>query len=205
MDAWWTYSPDDLLMFSARTYYRLLERHNAALWPAQLAALAAGTAIVALLLRRRAGANRAAAALVAAGWATVGWSWLALRFATIHYLGRWMAAAFCVEAALVAWTGVGRGRLGLAPRRDVATRAGRPWAQAETFALAPDPTVAASLGLLLAARAPWWLWPIPVAWSAFTGITLRAMQAPEWWVVPLAAFASVASGLVAWRRSRARA
>ena len=34
MSEWWSYSPSDFLLFSARTYYRLFEIHNAALWPA---------------------------------------------------------------------------------------------------------------------------------------------------------------------------
>ena len=35
MPEWWTYSLSDFLMFSPRTYYRLFELHNAAIWPAQ--------------------------------------------------------------------------------------------------------------------------------------------------------------------------
>jgi hypothetical protein len=47
MSEWWTYSLSDLLMFSARTYYRLFELYNLAIWPAQLLAGTLGVAILA--------------------------------------------------------------------------------------------------------------------------------------------------------------
>jgi hypothetical protein len=39
MREWWTYSAEDFLLFSSRSYWRLIERHNEALWPAQIMAL----------------------------------------------------------------------------------------------------------------------------------------------------------------------
>lgn len=220
MGEWSSYSLEDFLMFSARTFDRLVERHNAALWPWHLAAAAAAVAILLLLGRRAAGASRTAAALLAAAWASAAWLWLAQRFATIQSGGAAMAAAFAVEAALLAWAGAARGRLALSPRLDVASRAGvallvyglllhplvaplagRPWARAELFALTADPTAAATLGLLLAVRAPWYLWPIPLAWAAFAGMTLWAMRAPAWWMLPAIAIAALA--LAGVRRRRA--
>ena len=52
---WWTYSLRDFLLFSPRTYYRLFELYNAAIWPAQIVALGLGLAVLALL--RRAGSR----------------------------------------------------------------------------------------------------------------------------------------------------
>ena len=49
MSEWWTYSLSDFLLFSPRTYYRLVELYNLAIWPAQLVALAIGAAILAVL------------------------------------------------------------------------------------------------------------------------------------------------------------
>jgi len=40
MSEWWTYRPEDFLLFSPRVYWRLFELHNEALWPAQIAAIA---------------------------------------------------------------------------------------------------------------------------------------------------------------------
>jgi len=42
MSEWWTYRLSDLLLFSPRTYYRLFELYNAAIWPAQVLAVVIG-------------------------------------------------------------------------------------------------------------------------------------------------------------------
>jgi len=75
----------------------------------------------------------------------------------------------------------------------IGSLAGRPWAQAELFGLSPDPTVTATLGVLLAIpEGVWWLWVIPVAWSLFSGMTLRTLELPDAFVMPLVALLSVA-------------
>ena len=48
MSEWWTYRPEDFLLFSPRVYWRMFELHNAALWPLQVLALAAGLIIIVL-------------------------------------------------------------------------------------------------------------------------------------------------------------
>src|SRR5438477_416793 len=50
MSEWWTYSLSDFLLFSPRTYYRLFELYNAAIWPEQIAAVGLGIVLLALLL-----------------------------------------------------------------------------------------------------------------------------------------------------------
>ena len=47
---WWTYTPSDLLLFSPRVYYRLIELHNIAVWPVHI-----GAALLGLLVRFIAG------------------------------------------------------------------------------------------------------------------------------------------------------
>ena len=46
MSEWWTYRLSDFLMFSPRTYWRLIENYNQAIWPAQVVALAAGLVLL---------------------------------------------------------------------------------------------------------------------------------------------------------------
>ena len=46
MSEWSTYALSDLLMFSARTYYRLIELYNLAIWPLHLLAAVAGVTLV---------------------------------------------------------------------------------------------------------------------------------------------------------------
>src|SRR5262245_6330489 len=49
MSEWWTYRPEDFLLFSPRVYWRMFELHNAALWPLQVPVLAAGLVIILLV------------------------------------------------------------------------------------------------------------------------------------------------------------
>jgi hypothetical protein len=51
MSEWWTYRPEDFLLFSPRVYWRMFELHNTALWPLHVLALAAGLIIVLLVAR----------------------------------------------------------------------------------------------------------------------------------------------------------
>ena len=48
MSEWWTYRPEDFLLFSPRVYWRMFELHNAALWPLHVLTLAAGLIIILL-------------------------------------------------------------------------------------------------------------------------------------------------------------
>ena len=68
----------------------------------------------------------------------------------------------------------------------------RPWSQTEVAGLAPDPTVLASLGVLLLSAArnsrgpAWLLWPPPLLWCANAGMTLATMHAADAFVLPAA-------------------
>lgn len=73
---------------------------------------------------------------------------------------------------------------------------GRPWLQAEVFGVAPDPTVVATLGVLMLAtrRSPWLLLIIPI----ISGATLWAMESGDALVMPLIALLAL---LVAVRKA----
>jgi hypothetical protein len=86
---------------------------------------------------------------------------------------------------------------------------GRPWQQADWFGIAPDPTVLATLGLLLvmapagsgwrapAARVLVGLsWCVPIGWCVVSGLTLWAMASREAWLMPTAAALAL---FAAWR------
>ena len=52
MSEWWSYDLADLLMFSPRAWYRLLELHNRAWWPLQPIAMASGIGVLWAIHRR---------------------------------------------------------------------------------------------------------------------------------------------------------
>lgn len=225
MSEWWTYTLSDFLMFSPQTYYRLFELYNAAIWPAQIAAIVLGLAIPALGRRAGASRGRLIAAILAGCWLWVAIAFHAKRYATINWAAVEFAWAFGLEAALLIWTGVLRGKLVFGTGEGAIGRAavgifffallaqpfsgpllGRPWPQVEIFGVAPDPTAVATLGILLlaAGRVRWELLAVPAIWCAISGATLLAMKAPDAWVTPLAA-TLVVSLAVGKTRARRRA
>ena len=113
MSEWWTYSLSDLILFSRAAYFRLFELYNAAIWPAQIAVFALGVVILERSLRggTRASRGRGIAALLAAGWLWVAIAFHAARYATLNTAAPVFAWIFAIEAALLLWIGVVRGRL----------------------------------------------------------------------------------------------
>jgi len=215
MSEWWTYRLYDFLLFTPRTYYRLFELYNAAIWPVQILAIAIGVLLILMCAR---GAGRAAALVLMSVWLWVAVAFLALRYATINWAATYAAWAFGIQAALLLWLAV-RGRFD--PPTVFARRLGlglivfavfleplsglllgRPLRQIELFATTPDATVVATLGALLALRPKrrWLLMIIPVLWCLLTGLTLLAMSARDFWIAPSAALVVIVAA-VAQRRA----
>jgi hypothetical protein len=203
MSEWWTYRLESFLLFSPRTYWRLFELHNTAVWPLQLAAFAAGLVIAGLVLRR--GHAAWIALTLAALWAYVGWAFLWHRYAGINWGITYLAPAFGVQALLLAaagatggltfgqrdvagWLGLMLAAAGLLAYPLLAPLLGRAWAGAEVFGIAPDPTAVATLGLLVATSGRWvpLLCLIPLLWLLLSGLTLRTMGETQA-LAPLAA------------------
>lgn len=216
MSEWWTYGLADFLLFSPATYYRLFALYNHALWPVPLAALAAGGLLIALGRRGGSGDTRAGLALLALAWLWVAYGYLHLRYARINWAADSYAPAFVLQALLLAIValrlqprqppirGVRHVGLGMTVAAVLlmpcfAPLSGRPWAQAEIFGLAPDPTVLATLGLLL--QAPLRrlhlavLLPVPLVWCAISGATLWTMRSPVAAWLPLAAAIALAAAV----------
>ena len=217
MPGLWTYRPEDFLLFSPRVYWRMFELHNAAFWPLHLATLAAGLAIILLVLRRPPRRGLWVALILAALWAFVGWAFLWGRYAAINWAIVYVAPAFGMQALLLA-IAAARGGLAL-DRKDASGWLGvlfmaigivaypllpplfeRPWRSAEIFGIAPDPTAIATLGVLLTAsgRLVPLLSAIPLLWLLLSGLTLQTMDDPQAWLPLLTAGTAVA--LLALRR-----
>ena len=214
MSEWWTYRPEDFLLFSPRVYWRMFELHNAALWPLQALTLTFGFVMLALVVRRPSASGRSVALILAILWAFVGWSFLWNRYATINWTAAYVAPAFALEALLLlvigvllnglvfdrrgpaGWTGYVLLAFAIAGQPLLAPLQGRVWASSESFGIAPDPTAIGTLGFLLLARGKFLplLLPIPVLWTLLSGITLQTMGAPEAW----APFAAVTLTLAAY-------
>ncbi len=192
--------------------------------------LGAAMGMLALRALARPWAAAAVFGVLALAWGWVGWAFHWQRYATINWAAVWFGVAFAVQGLLLigaAWraggrvaTGWGRaGALGRGGARGtvgaglalllfalfvqplIGVALGRPWRQAEVFGIAPDPTVAATLGVLLALRpvqcvGAWSLWIVPLLWCAVSGATAWALQAADAWLMPLVGVLAIGA---AWR------
>ena len=165
MSEWWTYRPSDFLMFSARTWARLVESWNEALWPWQGAMVVVGIVLLLAAARDPRRERPWVIVVLAVAWAWVGWAFHWERFADVNTGARWHAVAFGVQALLLLALGLRsatgghptstRG-LGLALAAAallyplVAPLTGRGWARAEVAGAMPEPTALFTAGLLLA-------------------------------------------------------
>jgi hypothetical protein len=214
MDEWWTYGLSDFLLFSSRTYYRLFELHNAALWPAHIAAMAAGVAIIVLMLRPSQWQRPAIGCLLALSWLSVAWFFFHRRYQSINWAADYAAIAFAIEAVLFSLWATSResfaahmsrsGRMALALviyalllQPLIGPILGRSWAGVEIFAVAPNPTVAASLAIIayVRSRLRWLLMIVPLIWCVATALTEWAMGAQDGTIMPIIAIISIVLAL----------
>lgn len=191
MTEWWTYGLSDFLMFSPPVYWRLVARHNAAWWPAQLLALAAIAALPLLLRARAVPAQRGAVLLLALAWGWTGWAFHWRLYAEIFLAAPWIGGAFALEALLLLAAACALPASSAAPLPGplcwillgaallyplLAPLTGHPWSEAEVAGFMPDPTALATLGVLagLRGRPGWSRWPaaaIPIASLLLGGAT----------------------------------
>jgi len=217
MSEWWTYRPADFLMFAPRTYWRLFELQNEALWPVQPVLLALALVLLVALWRSQPPGLRTATLGAALACAWVAWDFLAQRYAPINWAAAGFAWAFALMAvalfalalrrpqatgsALRRRTGLGLVLWASLAHPLLALASGRPWAQAEVMGLAPDPTAIATLGVLLCIEArPHALVGLlragALAWLLVSAATLATMGSLQS-VVPLTAIGL--AGVALWR------
>ena len=221
MDEWWTYGIAELILFTPETYFRLFELYHREWWPMQLACLVMAVVILLCLWLKPTRGGRVIAILLAASWAWVGWAFLHARFAAIHWVADWYAVAFVIQALLLFVYGLSRRGMEFETGNTVragigifvllgvllvmpatAHLTGREWMEAELFAMTPDATALATLGLLLLAKGRFtvWLVVIPVAWCFVTGATLWVLGAPEALILPIGAMLAIALMVMPVRR-----
>ncbi|HEX2529004.1 MAG TPA: DUF6064 family protein [Geminicoccus sp.] len=202
MSEWWTYGLSDFLLFSPRTYVRLIELYNLSIWPAQLAAVAAGVVILVLQLRA---VRLAGLGLLGLCWLWIAWAWFGQRYATINWAASYAGLAFAAEGALLLaaaflsrerssepWlvgTGIVLTLAGLFALPLLELLSGeRGWKQVAIFGIMPDPTAIVTLGVLvpLGGRIARIALVVPLLWCMVAGATLLAMDGPGAWAAPLA-------------------
>lgn len=225
MSEWWTYGPSDLLLFSPQVYYRQIELHNQALWPAQIIAIALGVVLFVLVLRPSPARSRVIAAIIGLLWVWIGWLFVWQRYTTINWAATYAVPLFMLQGALLFAAAATQNDLDLEKERGIlrgfalallafalifypllAPMLGRSWQATEIFGIAPDPTALATLAVVILSRLRirWLLMIVPAFWCLITGVTLLTMAAPDFWVAPVCALAAVTAGWTARQPTRHR-
>jgi hypothetical protein len=222
MEEWWTYAISDFLLFSPRTYYRMIGLYNRALWPAQIAVLVLSLLLLFLSSRGSGKESRATLLALALLWAWVAYAFHLERYAAINWAAPYAAAAFALEALLLLaaapttsatflrpgspdqWAGLALFLFALLIYPLLPRLTGRDWTEAEMFGLTPDPTALGTLGLLLMSRGRFRiaLMILPLLWCIAASLTLIAMKVPEAWILSIAAALALLAAYPALRAGR---
>lgn len=179
-----------MIPFTPEVFLSLFEQYNGEIWPAQIVAYVLGLVVIAAMVMPVPGSDRAASAVLAGFWLWNGAVYHLDYFASINFSAYAFALLFIIQAALLIWTGVIRGKLTFRLRTDAsgwcgiafiaialavypltARVLGNGWPQAALFGVAPCPTAIFTLGVLLLAhdRTPWHLMAIPLLWALIGG------------------------------------
>lgn len=220
MGTWSSYTLSDFLLFSLQTYERLFELHNAALWPTQLIAVAAGTVVFYLHLKPKLSGERVLFGTLALLWIWIAWSFFWQRYQPINFAAAYVAPLFVVQGCilgLIAFRPLERFRqsptslnwmvrvlllIALIGYPLLGLSRGRSWLGVEYFGLMPDPTALATIALLALYRGPLigLAQIIPVLWCVLTGLTLWGLGSNLFFIAPVGMIIVMAA-LVGLRRS----
>ena len=220
MTGWSGYRPGDLVPFSSDAYWRLFMAENVVLWPLPVvAAVAGGMLLFRLTLQSRPVPGFPVMLLLAGVWIWVGWNFVLHRYGTLNWAGSWLVWLFLLQGALLCIhanridlqpaAGL-RGRLGAATALFglwgyplLAPLNGRSLLLGEAFAIAPDPTVVTTIGVLaLAGRRSLVLLVAPALWLAVSCTTLVVIGEMQGWLTAGAGVAGLTAA--AWPRTPSR-
>lgn len=203
---WLSYSIEDFLMFSPETYYRMVEALHGWLWPLHILIF---VVIIVLGINGRQYVGKWTVLLFGLSWLFVGVVFFYYQFAPIFWAADYIALAFVAQGLLLIVTtfltrnfiedSQQAGKLAIYSLMAVALLffpvstiiSGRSLVTSDFVFVTPDPTVVATFSLLCALRSPWWMFPVPILWSVFSGLLLYAMESPWFWIVPLSAIFAV--------------
>jgi Family of unknown function (DUF6064) len=211
-----------VLPFTREVYIRLLEHYNAAIWPVQIIALGLGIIVLLLILKPRIGGDRFIAAILAGAWIWTGIVYHGMFLAPLNWAATASGGLFALQGALLAWTGLLRGRLAFrflptprawaglafavlalaAPLAGPLTDLG--WSRAPAIGIASGPTALFTLGVLLLAdgRTPVRLLLIPLLWTGIAGVSAWLLRLPHDLILPVAGITAAWLAFIprnAWR------
>ena len=162
-----------MLPYTSEVFFSLFDVYNRAIWPAPWAALALALIAFWLTLWPRENSGRIGSAILALFWLWCGAVYHLFFFTSLNFWAFGFAALFILEALLLLWSGVAKGRLNPVETSTKSRTAGLAlmlfalagypaltWIVGHTYpamaliGVAPCPTVIFTLGFLLSCRPP---------------------------------------------------
>jgi hypothetical protein len=200
-----------VLPFTRGQFFEVFALYNMASWPAAVAAYPLALVALLAICYRAPRSSRWAGVILAIMWAWVGIFYHAIHFSQVNPAAPAFAAAFLVQSLLFlsvaaagrglefGATGRARGWAGglmifyaMAAYPLIGLAAGERYPAMPLFGTAPCPLLIFTFGILvLASRASWWLWIVPLAWSVVGGSAALLLAAPQDWALPAAAIAAL--------------
>lgn len=208
--------------FTREAFFEVFADYNAAIWPAQIAALVIGAAAIAQICFQPDHSSRSVPSVLALLWLGNGLGYHYRFFSSINVAAYSFAALFVLEAGLFAGAAIGNG-LRFRIARDFKSAAGLAFAgyamvlysalgilagrglmEGPMFGVAPCPTTIFTIGLLLLARgrAVIWLSIIPVLWSLVGLAAALQLGMPEDFGLPVASLVLATTIGVSWAKIR---
>jgi hypothetical protein len=205
-----------MIPFTQDQFLDLFAAYNRAIWPAQVAAYALGTAMAVMPLLSRAWSAKAELICLALLWAWTGIAYHITFFATINPAAVVFGALFVMQTALLtfaAW----RSEYSFEPRAlwgwvliafaligypALGALLGHAFPRVPMFGVTPCPLTIFTFGvlLLLRPRAPWMALAIPLAWTVVGGSAAFLLNVPQDWSLPIAGALVVVLRLAPARR-----
>lgn len=186
--------------FSREQFFEVFAAYNLAIWPAQVAAYAAGLVVLAVVSRASRASTRAILVLLSLMWLVNGAGYHGLAFAEVNPAARIFAVAFVAQAVLLAtaafaasrfrieatggprtWCGLALALYALLLYPLVGLLAGHAWPAVPVFGIAPCPTTIFTIGVLMLGdwRLARWLLMIPAAWGVVGGSAAVLLGVPQ--------------------------
>jgi hypothetical protein len=201
-----------MLPFTTEQFFGVFGAYNDAIWPMPIIAYGLAVGALAFLVKEGRAADRVAGGVLGFMWLWTGIAYHWWHFAAINPGAVLFGAAFVAQGAIIAYA-TARGRLAFGRTAGapgfigaalvgysaiayplIGAWFGHGYPAMATFGVTPCPVTIFTFGCLMftTRRVPWWVWIIPLGWSAIGGSAAFLLGVPQDWMLAIGAVLALA-------------